>query len=73
MRQMQGGARGARGDVLRKEPCAMLGEDQVQGPFADVAGVEAKAEVWIVNSQRPGKFQRLGEIPRGVLGGRLVG
>lgn len=72
MRQMQGGAGGGKGPMsFGKSKARMLGEDQVNTTFADVAGVdEAKEEVQeLVEFLRdPGKFQRLGgHIPRGVL------
>ena len=70
MRQMQGG--GGRGAMsFGKSKAKLMGEDQVNVTFADVAGVdEAKEEVReLVDFLRdPGKFQRLGGmIPRGVL------
>ncbi len=70
MRQMQGG--GGRGAMsFGKSKAKLMGEDQVNVTFADVAGVdEAKEEVReLVDFLRdPGKFQRLGgTIPRGVL------
>ncbi len=73
MRQMQGG--GGRGAMsFGRSRARLLGEDQVQVTFADVAGVEeAKEEVKeLVDFLRePGKFHKLGgKIPRGVL---LVG
>ena len=74
MRQMQGG--GGKGGALSfgKSRARLLGEDQVNITFADVAGIEeAKEElVEIVEFlMDPGKFQRLGgKIPKGVL---LVG
>ncbi len=72
MRQMQGGA-GGRGNPMSfgKSKARLLGEDQINVTFADVAGVdEAKEEVQeLVEFLRdPSKFQRLGgRIPRGVL------
>ena len=72
MRQMQGGA-GGRGNPMSfgKSKARLLGEDQINVTFADVAGVdEAKEEVSeLVEFLRdPSKFQRLGgRIPRGVL------
>jgi cell division protease FtsH len=72
MRQMQGGAGGRGGPMsFGKSKARLLGEDQINTTFADVAGVdEAKEEVQeLVEFLRdPGKFQRLGgRIPRGVL------
>ncbi len=72
MRQMQGGG-GGRGNPMSfgKSKARLLGEDQINITFADVAGVdEAKEEVQeLVEFLRdPSKFQRLGgRIPRGVL------
>jgi len=70
MRQMQGG--GGRGAMsFGKSKAKLLGEDQVEITFADVAGIdEAKQEVSeIVDFLKdPSKFQRLGgKIPKGVL------
>jgi cell division protease FtsH len=72
MRQMQGGGGGRSGPMsFGKSKARLLGEDQINTTFADVAGVdEAKEEVQeLVEFLRdPGKFQRLGgRIPRGVL------
>ena len=71
MRQMQGGAGGRGAMSFGKSKARMLGEDQVNVTFDDVAGAEeAKAEVAeLVDFLRdPGKFQKLGgRIPGGIL------
>lgn len=71
MRQMQGGAGGRGAMSFGRSRARLLGEDQVQVTFADVAGVdEAKEEVVeLVEFLRdPLKFQNVGgRIPRGVL------
>ncbi len=72
MRQMQGGAGGRGGPMaFGKSKARLLGEDQINTTFADVAGVdEAKEDVKeLVDFLRdPTKFQRLGgHIPKGVL------
>ncbi len=72
MRQMQGGAGGRGGPMsFGKSKARLLGEDQINTTFADVAGVdEAKEDVQelVEFLSDPGKFQRLGgRIPRGVL------
>jgi cell division protease FtsH len=73
MRQMQGGGVGGKGGPMSfgKSKARLLGEDQINVTFADVAGVdEAKEEVQEIVEflQDPTKFQRLGgKIPRGVL------
>jgi cell division protease FtsH len=71
MRQMQGGGGGRGALSFGKSRARMLGEDQVNVTFSDVAGCdEAKEEVAeLVEFLRdPGKFQKLGgKIPRGVL------
>lgn len=72
MRQMQGGAGGAKGAMsFGKSRAKLQGEDQIKVTFADVAGCdEAKEEVSeLVDFLRdPSKFTRLGgKIPRGVL------
>ena len=75
MRQMQGGGSGKGGPMsFGRSKAKLLGEDQIQVTFDDVAGVEeAKHEVSeLVDFLRdPGKFQKLGgKMPCGVL---LVG
>ena len=72
MRQMQGGV-GGKGNPMSfgKSKARLLGEDQINVTFADVAGVdEAKEDVkeLVEFLSEPAKFQRLGgRIPRGVL------
>jgi cell division protease FtsH len=71
MRQMQGGGGGRGAMSFGKSKARLLGEDQVNVSFQDVAGIEeAKEEVSeIVDFLRdPSKYQRLGgKIPSGVL------
>jgi len=72
MRQMQGGV-GGRGGPLTfgKSKAKLLGEDQINTTFVDVAGVdEAKEDVQelVEFLQDPTRFQKLGgRIPRGIL------
>lgn len=71
MRQMQGGGGGRGAMSFGKSKARLIGEDQINVTFSDVAGVdEAKEEVSeLVEFLRdPSKFQKLGgKIPRGVL------
>ena len=71
MRQMQGAGGGRGAMSFGKSRARLLGEDQVNVTFADVAGVEeAKEEVseLVDFLSDPAKFQRLGgKIPQGVL------
>ena len=71
MRQMQGGGGGRGAMSFGKSKARLLGEDQINISFNDVAGIdEAKEEVAeLVEFLRdPSKFQKLGgKIPQGVL------
>jgi cell division protease FtsH len=71
MRQMQGGGGGSGVMSFGKSKARLLGEDQIDTTFNDVAGVdEAKEEVGelVEFLQNPSKFQKLGgKIPSGVL------
>ena len=71
MRQMQGGGGGRGAMSFGKSKARLLGEDQINVTFNDVAGVdEAKEEVAeLVEFLRdPSKFQKLGgKIPTGIL------
>ena len=71
MRQMQGGGGGRGAMSFGKSKARLLGEDQINISFNDVAGVdEAKEEVGeLVEFLRdPAKFQKLGgKIPSGIL------
>jgi cell division protease FtsH len=71
MRQMQGGGGGRGAMSFGKSKARLLGEDQINITFNDVAGVdEAKEEVaeLVEFLSDPAKFQKLGgKIPRGVL------
>lgn len=72
MRQMQGGGGGRGGPMaFGKSKARLLGEDQINTTFTDVAGVdEAKEDVkeLVDFLKDPNKFQRLGgHIPKGVL------
>ncbi len=71
MRQMQGGGGGRGAMSFGKSKARMLGEDQINVTFDDMAGAEeAKEEVaeLVEFLKDPGKFQKLGgKIPSGVL------
>ena len=71
MRQMQGGGGGRGAMSFGKSKARLLGEDQINVTFNDVAGVdEAKEEVaeLVEFLREPSKFQKLGgKIPRGIL------
>ena len=71
MRQMQGGGGGRGAMSFGKSKARLLGEDQINVSFNDVAGVdEAKEEVaeLVEFLREPAKFQKLGgKIPRGIL------